>query len=94
MNEHTIADYRLEIIVLQQRDTNLAKENGCRNKKEWFDFIKNSETDDTALAIINIAKRYDLPLERVAHDFDSTMIIRVGAILDRQTKQEQKGKAA
>ncbi|MDD2409867.1 MAG: hypothetical protein PHD03_04045 [Bacilli bacterium] len=55
-------------------------------KKDWYNFIIKREIDEIANAIISLSSRYNIPLERVANDFDSSMIMRVGKIIQNNTK--------
>lgn len=72
-----IEDYKLEIKLLQKKDTEDAIKSGFSNKKEWHDYIINAENDETARAIIDVAERYNLPVTTVALNFDASMISRV-----------------
>ena len=85
-----LENYKLEIQLLQEQDTKTAKDNGFETKKAWFEYIIKQEQDPIAEAIIDIAIRYDLPLERVAYDFDSTMTMRVGTILAKRLPKTKK----
>jgi hypothetical protein len=86
-----IEDYRLEIILLQEKDTRMAKESGHKTKQDWYNHIINSEADEIAIAIIDISERYNIPVETVASHFDSSMVMRVGKIL---SEDKYKTKAA
>lgn len=81
MTDAKLEDYRFEIKALQLADYNNAYENGFTTRESWYNFIVNQDYDDIAQAIINISKRYQVPLDRVAYDFDHTMIMRVGKII-------------
>ena len=73
---NTINDYKLELTLLQREDTKNAFEH--KIKKDWFNYIINQKEDAIAMAIIDLSKRYDIPLSNVACSFDPSMVIRVG----------------
>lgn len=93
LKDERLENYKLEIRILQQKDQETAIDNGFTNKSDWFKYICQQDYDEIAEAIISIAERYEVPLERVAHDFDSTMVVRLGRIKNREQK-ESRAKAA
>jgi len=86
MEENLLKDYLAEIKALQVADYERALENDFKTKKDWYNFIIKREIDEIANAIISLSSRYNIPLERVANDFDSSMIMRVGKIIQNNTK--------
>ncbi|MDD2238783.1 MAG: hypothetical protein PHH51_02755 [Bacilli bacterium] len=86
MKDTLLEDYLTEIKALQVADYEKALENNFKTKKDWYNFIINQEVDEIANCIISISNRYNIPLERVAKDFDSSMIMRVGKIIQNNTK--------
>ncbi len=82
---NTIEDYKLEITLLQKRDTENALAKGFDNKSDWCNHIMKEETDDIANAILDIAHRYNLPVLTVALNFDASMVPRVKRI--QKTKE-------
>ena len=90
----TIEDYRLEILLLQKRDQELALEQGFTTRRAWLENILKQDNDEVAEAIIDMARRYEVPVETVASNFDpATMTARVLKVLEKQ-KSKVKGKAA
>ena len=79
--------YRSEIKRMQLLDNANATALGFIEKKDWFNHICQQDYDYVAKALIELAKRYKLPYERVAHDFDSTMIVRLGRYIERQQQK-------
>ncbi len=73
----TIEDLKLELLALQRKDTENAKNNGFNNKDDWFKHIITLDNDEIANAIIDLAKRYNLNENTVASYFDSTMLYRI-----------------
>ncbi len=86
MKDYKLDDYKLEIMLLQQKDYNNAQKLGFNNKKDWYDYIINQDNDEIADAIIKLAERYDILIENAANSFDHTMLMRVGKILKNQNK--------
>lgn len=86
MKDTLLEDYLTEIKALQVADYEKALENNFKTKKDWYNFIINQEVDEIANCIISISNRYNISLERVAKDFDSSMIMRVGKIIQNNTK--------
>ena len=86
MEKTLLKDYLLEIKALQVADYKKALENDFKTKKDWFNYIIKQENDEIANAIISLSNRYKIPLERAANDFDSSMIMRVGKIIQNNTK--------
>ncbi len=86
MDKNSLDEYFLEIKALQKADYDRAIESGYTTKKDWYDYIITQEEDNIANAIISISNRYNIPLYRVANDFDSSMIMRVGKIYKNNTK--------
>lgn len=84
-----ISDYKLELMALQTRDTELANEQGFKTKQEWYSHIKNQDTDEIASAVIDLSKRYNIPLNVVADNFDPSMVIRVGNIVSKLTHSKK-----
>ena len=72
-----LEDFKLELVLLQKKDTEDAINNGFKNKDDWFRYIISQKTDEVAEAIINLAKRYNLNENVVASYFDSTMLYRI-----------------
>jgi hypothetical protein len=83
---NTIDDFKLELKALQQKDTENANNMGYKTKREWFEYIMKEKDDEIAKAIMDLAVRYNVPLNTVAYNFDPTMVMRVGKLI----KQEQK----
>ena len=75
-----IEDFKLELTALQNKDIEDAKNNGFNDKDSWFKHIINSDTDEVAEGIINLANRYDVKDTVVAYYFDPTMLIRLSKI--------------
>lgn len=86
----TIEDYKLEIKLLQKKDTENAFEHGYTTKKAWLTYINAQTNDETAKNIINIAKRYNVSPYLVALNFDSTMIYRIKKYLLNEKKELKK----
>ena len=80
MKDTRLEDYSLEVRLLQEKDCELAAANGITTKEEWFEHIIAQDNDPTALHIISLADRYDIPVTNAANDFDPSMVIRVGKI--------------
>lgn len=74
---NTIEDYKLEITLLQKKDTENALTKGFDNKTDWYNYIIKEETDDIANAILDIAERYNVPALTVALNFDASMVPRI-----------------
>ncbi len=81
-----LEQYSLEIKSLQTEDYKRAIENGFDNKYAWAEYASKQKHDDIAQSIIEIADRYNVPLERVSSDFDITMDIRIKNISKNNTK--------
>lgn len=85
----TIEDFKLEIRLLQQKDTEDAFNSGYTTKKEWYSYISKQENDKIAKAIIELAKRYKISPQLAAINFDSTMMKRINKYL-KTNKEEFK----
>jgi hypothetical protein len=72
-----LEDFKLELILLQKKDTEDAINRGFKNKDDWFRFVISQKKDEVAEAIINLAKRYNVNENVVASYFDSTMLYRI-----------------
>lgn len=72
-----LEDFKLELILLQKKDTEDAINRGFKNKDDWFRYIISQKTDEVAEAIINLAQRYNVNENVVASYFDSTMLYRI-----------------
>ena len=81
-----IDDFKLELISLQKRDIEDANNNGFKDKDSWFKHIINSEKDEVAEGIIDLAKRYELNDNVVAYYFDPTMLIRLSKVKNQANK--------
>ncbi len=90
MKDQRLEDFKLEIELLQKKDYQNAVELNFDNKKDWYEYIIKQAEDQIAEAIIDLATRYDVPIENVANIFDPTMIIRVGKIIKEKNALKTK----
>lgn len=90
MKDSRLADYHLEIKTLQVADYKNAVANGFESRASWYNYIISQNTDEIAEAIIDISNRYNVSLQRVASDFDPSMIMRVGKIINNKSNTKTK----
>ena len=83
----TIDDLKLELIALQNRDMEDAINNGINNKDLWLKHMMESEEDEVAEGILDLAKRYELDDNVVAYYFDPTMLIRLSKVKNRMKEK-------
>jgi len=79
----SIEDFKLELTVLQRKDTEDAKNLGYNDKDAWFKHIMSEEHDEVAEAIINLAERAEIKEDVVAYYFDPTMLIRLAKVRNK-----------
>lgn len=81
MKKLNIEDLKLELTLLQRADTEEALKQGFTEKDKWIlHKINSKENDEIAEAIIDISKRYNVPVYNLAQKFDKsgfTMYLRV-----------------
>ena len=75
-----IDDFKLELMALQNKDIEDAKAAGFEDKDSWFRYIINSDKDEVAEAVQNLAQRYGVQETVVAYYFDPTMLIRLSKV--------------
>ena len=81
-----IDDFKLELVALQKKDMEDAKNLGIKDKDNWFRYIINADKDSVAEGVLNLAKRYNIEDNVVAYYFDPTMLIRISKIKESNKK--------